>query len=207
MLIRYALYCSQAELWLDKMGCGIMSSDHQKYLEGLVAELEAFRRELTKESDRGCALFATAYIDKVLSYLLYVSVVFEPKKVEKDLFEFNSPLCTFSSRIKMAYYLGKISKSVRRDLDLLRKIRNKFAHHPEVVSFDDKSIANICKELSFSFREKKDKPRLHFTGAVFGVLSQIHTATLTAQTPDVKPDDVPSEELKAKHRKIFGLDE
>ena len=184
-----------------------MSSDLQKYLEGIVAEVVEFRKELTKESDRGCALFAIAYLGKALSDLLYVSVVFEPKKVEKDLFDFNSPLGSFSSRIKMAYYLGKISKSMRRNLDLLRKIRNKFAHHPNVVSFDDKSVASQCRDLSFSFRKKKDKPRLHFIGAVFGVLSQIHTATLTAQAPEVKPDDVPSEEVKAKHRKMLGIDE
>jgi len=103
--------------------------------------------------------------------------------------------------------LGKISKVTRRDLDLLRSIRNKFAHHPSVVSFNDESVANKCKELNFSFRKKKDKPRLHFLGAVLGVLAQIHTATLTAQAPDAKPDDTPSEQAKAKNRARIGLND
>lgn len=184
-----------------------MKMNHQQYIEELQKEVKVFREGLTAESDRGCALYATAYLDKALSDLLYVSVVYEPKKVDKDLFDFNSPLGTFSSRIKMAYYLGKISKEARRDLDLLRDIRNKFAHHPSVVSFDDESVANKCRELKFSFRNNKDKPRLHFLGSVLGVLAQIHNSMLTAQAPEAKPNDAPSEEAKAQHRTNLGLDE
>jgi DNA-binding MltR family transcriptional regulator len=184
-----------------------MTKEHEKFLEELRNEVKVFRDELTKESDRGCALFATAYLDKALSDLLFSSVVYEPKKIDKELFEFNSPLGTFSSRIKMAYYLGKISKVARRDLDLLRSIRNKFAHHPAVASFNDESVANQCKELKLSFRKKDDEPRLHFLGSVFGVLAHIHTATFTATAPDQKPDDAPTDEEKAAHRKRLGLDD
>jgi hypothetical protein len=68
-------------------------------------ETEAFRKPLSAESDRGCALFAAAYLDSSLSDLLYVSLVAK-KKIESDLFDGTNPLMTFSSRIKMAYYLG-----------------------------------------------------------------------------------------------------
>ena len=180
--------------------------DRQKCFEELPAEVKLFREALSAESDRGCALFAAAYLDQALSDLLYVSVVHEPKKIEKELFDFNGPFGTFSSRIKMAYYLGKISKITRRDLDLMRNIRNKFAHHPSVVSFNDESVAKQCRELSFTFREKKASPRLHFLGAVFGVLSKVHIATFTAEAPEVKADDGPSEEAKAKHRAKFAVD-
>ena len=185
-----------------------MTRDHQEYFDQLVNEVKTFREQLTAESDRGCALFATAYLDKALSDLLFVSVVSGPtKKIEKDLFDFNSPLGTFSSRIKMAYYLGKISMESRRDLDLLRSIRNTFAHHPTVVSFDDESISNKCRELKFSFRNKNDKPRLHFLGSVFGLLAQINHDTFAANAPAQKPDDSPTEENKEKHRKKMGLDD
>ncbi len=184
-----------------------MTIDHQKFLENLWSEALAFRKQLTSESDRGCALFATAYLDKVLSDLLYCSVVYEPKKIDKELFEFNSPLGTFSSRIKMAYYLGQISKVTRRDLDLLRKIRNKFAHHPTVTSFNDEDVANQCRELKFSFRKKDDDPRSHFLGAVFGLLAQLQNAIFSAVAPDQKPDDEPTEAEKVAHMKKLGIDD
>ncbi|MEF8733745.1 MAG: MltR family transcriptional regulator [Candidatus Accumulibacter meliphilus] len=184
-----------------------MAMDFEDYFNDLQQEIKAFRKGLTAESDRGSALFATAYLDKAISDLLYLSVVYEPKKVKKDLFDFNSPLGTFSSRIKMAYYLGKISKEVRQDLDLLRDIRNRFAHHPSVVSFDDEKIANKCRELQFSFREKKDQPRLHFLGSVFGVLAQIHSSMLTVRAPDPRLTDRPTEEVKTAHRAKLDLDE
>ncbi|MEQ8693948.1 MAG: MltR family transcriptional regulator [Gammaproteobacteria bacterium] len=166
-----------------------------------MADVTAFRKGLSEESDRGCALFATAYLEKALSDLLFVSVVYgDTKKMERDLFEFNSPLGTFSSRIKMAYYLGKISKVTRRELDLLRNIRNRFAHHPTTVSFDDEAVANQCRELRFTYRERSDAPRLLFTGSVVGVLAQIHGATYAAEAPQEKPDDAPTDKEKADHR-------
>jgi Mannitol repressor len=178
-----------------------MSMSPEEFLQSLKAEVLVFRHALTKESDRGCALFATAYLDKTLSDLLFLSVVYGgSRKMEKDLFDLNSPLGTFSARITMAYYMGKISKAVRRDLDLLRAIRNKFAHHPKIVTFDDDAVANQCKELKFSFREKSDKPKLHFLGSVFGVLAQIHAEILMTQAPQERYDDAPSEAKKAAHR-------
>src|SRR5690242_9667757 len=109
--------------------------------------------------------------------------------MEEDLFGFNSPLGSFSARIKLAFYLGKLSKVARRELDLIRDIRNKFAHDPNVVAFADQNVANQCRELKFSFRERADEPRAHFLGAVFRVLAHIHAETFTARAPDVKADD------------------
>jgi hypothetical protein len=55
--------------------------------------------------DSGCAPFAAAYLDASLADLLYVSLV-SNKSTEQDLFGGTAPLATFSSRIKVAYYLG-----------------------------------------------------------------------------------------------------
>lgn len=82
----------------------------------------------------------------------------------------------------------------------MRDIRNKFAHHPTIVTFDDDAVANQYKAEVFLFRERAEKPRLHFLSAVFGVLAQIHGATLTTQAPSEKPDDTPAETRKAEHR-------
>ena len=101
-----------------------MSEAVKEFLKKQLREFVAFRRALTDESDRGCALFAAAYLDKALSDVLFLSLV-ENKKIEAELFEGNAPLATFSSRIKLAFYLGKISTACRSDLETIRKIRDR----------------------------------------------------------------------------------
>lgn len=160
----------------------------------------AFREALTSESDRGCALFAAAYLDKALSDLLYLSLV-ENKRIEEELFEGTAPLSSFSSRIKLAYYLGRVSAECRRDLDTIRGIRNDFAHDPGVISFDTQSIADRCRNLEFSYHLKDARPRSHFTAAACGILAILHVSALKSVAPTVMGDDRPSEAQKEAIRK------
>lgn len=170
-----------------------------EFIQKRTQEVLAFRKALTKETDRGCVLFATSYLDKALSDLLYCALVSD-KKVENDLFEGNAPLASFSARIKMAFYLGKISKVERRDLDLLRKIRNEFAHNADEIDFEVEKIKSQCRELSFSYHDKDHLPRGHFTAACLGILANIHNETILCQAPVIKADNAPSEERKKSTR-------
>ena len=181
---------------------GILKEDivkPEEFINKRSQEVLAFRKALTKETDRGCALFATSYLDKALSDLLYCALAHD-KKIENDLFAGNAPLASFSSRIKMAFYLGKISKIERRDLDLLRKIRNEFAHNADAIDFEVEKIKSQCGALSFSYHEKDHRPRVHFTAACLGILANIHNEMLLCQAPEVKADNAPSEERKKKAR-------
>ena len=81
-------------------------SEVEKFLAAQKEEVEAFGRAPAAESDRGCDLFAAGYLDKSLSDLLYVSLV-----SEKGLFKGTAPLAKFSSRTKMAFYLGLIFRA------------------------------------------------------------------------------------------------
>lgn len=179
-----------------------MNEKIQEYCVAQIQKVVQFHQALTSESDRGCALFAAAYLDVCLSDLLRVSLV-ENKNIDKDLFDGTAPLSGFSSRIKLAYYLGLISRNCRRDLDIVRGIRNDFAHQPEIISFESQSIRDRCKNLSFSYQEKDADPRSHFTAAVMGVLTNIHIATLTTTRHAEKPDDTPSEEDKKRPRELI----
>lgn len=146
------------------------------------AAFASFRHALAEESDRGCALYAAAYLDRALSDLLFVSLVAH-KKIEEDLFKSSAPLSTFSARIKMAYYLGKLPPSGRRDLETIRSIRNDFAHHPEYIDFTAQSIRARCDNLTLIWREPDAGPRAKFTAAVSALLALIHVETLRANAP------------------------
>jgi DNA-binding MltR family transcriptional regulator len=177
-----------------------MRMTDEELLQKQRQEFNAFRRALTAESDRGCALFAAAYLDQALSELLYCSFV-ENKNMEKELFEGTAPLATFSSRIRLAFYLGKISAGCRADLDTIRKIRNDFAHDVALISFDSQSIADRCRNLAFSYHIGKARPRAHFTSAASGILGKIHMVTLLSAAPEEKRDDRPAEAEKEAGRR------
>jgi DNA-binding MltR family transcriptional regulator len=177
-----------------------MTTDTKQFLEKQHAEFLAFNHTLHRETDRGCALFAAAYLDKALSDLLYLSLVLD-KKIEEELFEGTAPLATFSARIKLAYYLGKISVQCRRDLDTIRGIRNEFAHKADLLSFEDQSLAARCRNLKFSYHERTTRPRAHFTAAVARLLATIQAAALAATAPIVMGDDTPTEDEKRDVRK------
>ena len=121
--------------------------NEQKQEEGfdLMVKLTA---ELEKESDRGMALLAASYLEFLLGSLVITKMLVEPSEAQKMLLEGpNAPLATFSSRIDMAYCLGLLNHDQKRDLNLIRKIRNVFAHEFMRVSFDTPQIASRCNEL------------------------------------------------------------
>jgi DNA-binding MltR family transcriptional regulator len=140
------------------------------------------------------------FLDSALRALLTVALV-QDAKVGNDLFNGTAPLSTFSSRIKLTFYLGKISKECRSDLDVIRGIRNEFAHHATKVSFDDQSIADRCRNLQFSHRERAQRPRAHFTSAVSGVLTVVITSALRATSPTAQSNDWPKDQITAIVRK------
>lgn len=137
--------------------------------------VHAFRRTLTEESDRGCALMAGAFLDAELEGLLQRYLV-PNQNVQERVFEFNGPLGTFSSRIDMSYLLGLISAPTQRDLHLIRKIRNAFGHQPRPLFFKDPPVIHQCRELSWCGDEVKDDPRAKFCRNVLGCTAAIHGA-------------------------------
>jgi DNA-binding MltR family transcriptional regulator len=179
-----------------------MSTPVEEFIQRQFQQILAFRKALTQESDRGCALFAAAYLDNALFDLLYRSLV-ENKNVGADLFQGTAPLANFSARIKFAFYLGKLSAPCRADLDTIRKIRNRFAHDAELISFDSQSVGDLCQNLVFSYHVKEELPRAHFTAAALGILAKIHLETLQSVAPSQKPDDSPSNaEKKTAREKV-----
>ena len=110
---------------------------------------DLFISEFESESDRGCVLLAAAMIDNILEVLIK-HVLIECKTKNDSLFDdATAPLGTLSAKIDLAYRLGIISDNLRRDLHIIRKIRNDFAH--DVL---DCTFANaVVKERIHALRE------------------------------------------------------
>jgi DNA-binding MltR family transcriptional regulator len=109
-----------------------------------LTDYKGFLKELQNESPRAAVIIASAFLDAQLRKLLSNSLIDNSKIVDEFL---DSDLRDFSYIIKMAYCMGLISESIFHDLNVIRKIRNKFAHEMHGYSFDEPEIVSWCKSL------------------------------------------------------------
>lgn len=96
------------------------------------------------ETDRGAALMAAGYLDEWLKRLLEKYFV-DAKAVANRALE--GPLQTFAARIDMAFLTGLLPRNVHTDLHVIKRIRNKFAHHAGLLDFNTEDIARECRKL------------------------------------------------------------
>ena len=174
-----------------------------KLLGTKLDEVLKFNHEFREESDRGCALMAAAYLDEALKQML-ASYMVNDKRLIKDLFNGQGPLATFSSRINLAFALGKISNEAKFDLHIIRRIRNDFAHISEPIDFENESISNRCKELRHQTLPNESSSREFFTRAVMGVLAMIHIHQITANRPQI-PKDINIQSINGFEETLRGI--
>jgi hypothetical protein len=119
-----------------------------------------FREDLAHESDRAIAIVGAAQLEQALEALLRNHLV--PCGTQDDpLFDGPyAPLANLSSKIDLAHRLGLISARWCRDLHLIRKIRNAFAHNVSGCTFDDSSVRSRVLELVRSQRAVEYDPDL-----------------------------------------------
>jgi DNA-binding MltR family transcriptional regulator len=130
--------------------------------------------ELRKESDRGCALVAAAYLENEISELLELFFIEQSAKATSALFDFNGPVGTFSSKAKMAAALGLIPNEIYIAVDLIRKIRNEFAHLHEPLDFECANIKQRIQNLLPSLDLQQSNTREDFIVKIQSIAATIH---------------------------------
>jgi DNA-binding MltR family transcriptional regulator len=129
-----------------------------------------------KESDRSAAIVLASFLEVCLEKYL-MSFMIDDSQVQK-IFDDHGPLSSLSACIDCAYAFGLIDVKTKQDLTFIRKIRNHFAHHPDVASFADSPVSDWCKELSFSKSSDETKPKSQFLIAVGLIIGQLHNDML-----------------------------
>lgn len=107
--------------------------------------------ELNGGSERAAAIFGAAILDELLRQVLVAFMISDDKET-KELTRESSVLGTYSSRIRAAYCLGLLTAEERNDLDLIRRIRNPFAHRVRPPSFEEGQIRDLSLNLSIGKR-------------------------------------------------------
>lgn len=111
-----------------------------------LADISSFLAELSRETDRGLPLVGAAVIDEQLARTLGAFLA-QGKVSERLLNGATAPLGTFSARIDLCRALGLIDDYECREISLIRKVRNEFAHAKHGLTFDDARIVGLCTSL------------------------------------------------------------
>jgi len=102
--------------------------------------LQGVLGDLPHEPDRSLAIVAVAYLDDLLE-----SGLRERLRDAKNTLQRH--LDTFAAKTQIAKAIGYIDDDEFHDLELVRRIRNEFAHIPNQISFITPQITDRCHEL------------------------------------------------------------
>lgn len=142
--------------------------------EEIIQRRDELFEELSKESDRGVVLISASFLEEALEALLRARFhVRHPKSKSSinPLFNGFGPLDNFSAKVSICYATDLIGEWMYRDLVIVRKLRNHFAHSVGAARFDlpkavqlterlkaaDLAVTAITKEASVTKKAKKIK--------------------------------------------------
>ena len=109
-----------------------------------------FFEEFQEESPRASVIISCAFLDSLLRDLIFSFMVDDAKRVDELLGSVDgseAPISSLSARIKTAYCLGLVTKREFDDLNLIRRIRNRFAHRRHGYNFENQEIIDWCNSL------------------------------------------------------------
>lgn len=132
--------------------------------EPTTKDIRALEAELYSGPDRTAGVVLASLVERSLGRLLRSSM--RSDGVE-DLFEPEGLMGTFSAKIKIAYALNLIGPTTRHDLNIIRSLRNQFAHSRRPIRFTTPVVRIACQHLSIpdlpgvtlSFRMLEKTPR------------------------------------------------
>lgn len=111
-------------------------------------DLSRLEAELYGGSDRASAVMLASFAEAALETFLKSKL--RPSCSSDDmrrLFEFSGILGLFGAKTTVSYVFNWYGPETRHDLDLIRLMRNQFAHSRRSFGFVDKPVADVCAQL------------------------------------------------------------
>lgn len=138
------------------------------------ARLLTFLDASKNETDRGRALVSASLIEEMLEEILR-SFLLENAAAKKLFDEANAPFSTLSAKASASRALGLITAEEFRDIELIRKVRNAFAHSVH-CSFEDERIKDWAGALKLGMSaldalDKEDKSSVIDPKQRFGMVT------------------------------------
>lgn len=141
----------------NDLGFDTVDLDKMQAEQPHLASYYAYVKELRNESPRGQVLIASSVIEDQLGAMLSAHLI--EGAVAKSLIDDpRGPLATFSARSSLANALGLISPEEHKSCEIIRKIRNEFAHNLRVNRYTNK-IVDLCNNFTLAVNDFPEKHR------------------------------------------------
>jgi hypothetical protein len=122
-------------------------------------DAEDLRRELHGESDRASAVLWPATIETALEGAIIRKLSSNPSsKIKRILRKIERGNATFHQLITIAYDHGILGQKTQKDLNLIREIRNAFAHTRRPLKFDLQVVRDVCELLYAPDQRYREPP-------------------------------------------------
>ena len=115
--------------------------------------------EMKDEPDRSLAIITATFIDKVITDVfekrLHTPTLSNTKLNEfnNNLYKNNGALSTLNNRCQLALVLGWLSEESYENANIIRDIRNKFAHRLFDIDFSDEKVKGKINNLTPNLRD------------------------------------------------------
>ncbi len=100
------------------------------------------------EADRSAAILLFALAEDIMLHGLRQHLGGEVQGGWSEVSSGNGVLATANDRITLLALLSWIHPGVYADLRIMKTIRNRFAHHPDVIGFDEPKTRSYISSLS-----------------------------------------------------------
>jgi len=118
--------------------------------EEIIRRRDELFEALSKESDRGVVLISASFLEEALESLIRARFSLgyqKPRDLFDSLFNTDRPLYSFSAKIKICYAMDLVGGWIYKDLEIVRKVRNRFAHGVELAQFDLPEVVQLTEKL------------------------------------------------------------
>jgi len=124
---------------------------------GILTFAGAFKN-LRQRTHSTTVIASAAIMDTQLEKCLKKAMRPMPKKMYEEIFEPMRPLGSFASKITMTYALRIVEEEIYAQLELMRKIRNAFAHSTKSLHLGSPAIAPLLERLTASVKLQTKNP-------------------------------------------------
>jgi hypothetical protein len=136
-------------------------------------EYQVAWESVRKDGSRGSVILAGTLVEDSLRALLISRMAPGVEKDgPKDLFGPMKPLSSFNAKIRMGFALKLYGERTFHDLQLLRELRNLFAHGRLAIDFDTPGVKRAINQFHCHSRDERD-PRKRFYSVTTLLLSHL----------------------------------
>jgi DNA-binding MltR family transcriptional regulator len=107
-----------------------------------------FREMVNESSDRAVAITIYALFDDMLLEVFESNLSADTPGGTASILNPSGFLGTSHNRVKLAVGLGWLSKETYSNVNILRNVRNRFAHHISIRTFNDEPVSGYVSSLA-----------------------------------------------------------